>query len=83
MPKAKPDVSYREDETLDITLRFYRLRPKKGRNFRSVEYHDAVLKNGDLNIYVKVWRRMPRARIRKVMVEYAKNRMIQNSPVII
>jgi hypothetical protein len=83
MPKRKPEVTYNTDGTVNLTLRFYNLRPKKGRNFRSVEYHDAVLKNSDLNAYVKIWRRMPRARIRKVMVEYAKNRMIQNSPVII
>jgi len=42
-----------------------------------------VLKADDMNAYVKLWRRMPRDRIRKVMVQYAKNRMLQNSPVII
>jgi hypothetical protein len=83
MRKKKPEVTYNKDGTVNLTLRFYNLKPRRGKGFRSVNYHDAVLKSGNINVYVKVWSRMPRARIRKVMVEYAKNRMIQNSPIII
>jgi len=83
MPKHKPEITYNSDGTVNVVLKFYRLKPHRGRAFRSVSYHDAVMKSDDMNAYVKIWRRMPRERIRKVMVQYAKNRMIQNSPVII
>lgn len=83
MPKHRPEVTYNSDGTVNVVLKFYRLRPTRGRALRSVSYHDMVLKSDDMNAYVKLWRRMPRDRIRKVMVQYAKNRMLQESPVII
>lgn len=83
MSKRKPVVSYNPDGTVDVTLRFHRLRPSRGRDFRSVLYYEDILENKDLNVYVKIWRRMPRGKIREVMLKYAKDRMIKNSPVII
>jgi hypothetical protein len=83
MAKRKPVVSYNSDGTVDVTLKFNRLRPRRGENFRSVLYHEDILENKDLNVYVKIWRRMPRGKIREVMLRYAKDRMINNSPVII
>jgi len=78
-----PEVFYRKDGTADVAFRLNRLRPRRGKSFRSIVYHDAVVGGKDMKVYVKIWRKVPRSKVNKVMLQYAKDRMVNNSPVIL
>ncbi len=81
----KPEITITDnpDCTLNLDLSVTGCSPSKGNGLRSLTYFNKVTRVGDAYVYLKVWKKVPRAVRDKVVLEYNKERLMKNSPKIV
>ena len=83
--KRKKDVlvNYKEDGTVDAEIFLSDLVPRRGRGYRSVLYFEGKIKAAGMEGYVKLWRRVSKAKRKEIMRQFHKNMVASKSPKII
>jgi hypothetical protein len=86
MPRRKSknlEVEYCEDGHVSIKLNLAEMRPKRGRGYRSILYHEGNIKGGGMIAFLKLWRPVTRSQRAKILKQFHKNMVAAKSPKII
>ena len=86
MPRRKSkeiEVEYCEGGHVSVKLNLVEMRPKRGRGYRSILYHEGNIKGGGMIAFIKLWRPVDRRQREKILKQFHKNMVAAKSPKII
>ena len=81
--KKKLDVEYCEDGHVNINLSLAEMRPRRGRGYRSILYHEGNIKGCGMIAFLKLWRPVNGKQRAKILKQFHKNMVAAKSPKII